>query len=120
MASSVSHGDRLPERSTTMNTTEVTSKRAVRLVFMCVVVAIVGILGLAPPGVAADVLNPRESTGGSGGGGGSADDSQPAFAVHPNFRSIQLIESKEAPVEVAQPPSLTGPHAICVSCVTAV
>lgn len=47
----------------------------------------------------------------------SADESLPDFVVHPNLRSIQLIESKEAAIETAQPASSNG-YSICLSCLS--
>jgi len=42
-------------------------------------------------------------------------ESHSAFAVHPNLRSIQLIEGKQAVAEVAQPASVSA-YAICLAC----
>jgi hypothetical protein len=42
-------------------------------------------------------------------------ESHSAFVVHPNLRSIQLIEGKQAVAEVAQPASVSA-YAICLAC----
>jgi hypothetical protein len=95
---------------------------------------------LCAQGVVAESLRPNVDAGGSGGSA-SAGEPQPAFVVHPNLRSIQLIEGKEvandtpapsfamhpnlwsilmiegkqAVAKVAQPASLSA-YAVCLAC----
>ncbi len=45
------------------------------------------------------------------------DSTAPAFAVHPNLRSIQLIEGKAAVAEVARPASASA-YSVCLACST--
>ncbi len=46
-----------------------------------------------------------------------ANDAVPELAVHPNLRSIQMIEGKEAVAEAAQPASVNA-YSVCLACST--
>jgi hypothetical protein len=104
-----------------------------------VVVAGIALALSSTQGMAAESLRPTIDAGGPGAGSTSesvyyeleyeqgrpvviqhagADETvAPDFAVHPNLRSIQLIEGKQAVAEVARPASASA-YSVCLACST--